>query len=45
MYEVIVYGSVLYETDDVLCAKAIVQSYKGIGWTDVKMRRKKHVSR
>jgi len=37
MFEVIVSGSTLYETDDVLCADSIANAYRGIGWKDVKV--------
>lgn len=45
MFKVIVSGTVLAESDDELCAYAIRNCYKAVGWTDVKVRgpRKKKV--
>ena len=37
MLEVIISGSTLYETDDVLCADSIANAYRGMGWKDVKV--------
>lgn len=37
-YFVFVFGVLLYETTDPLCADAIATSYRGIGYKDVKVR-------
>lgn len=38
MYQVIVSGSVFYETNDELIAGAIAHTYRAIGWTNVTVK-------
>lgn len=38
MIQVIVSGSVFYETDDILIAEAVKKNYQAIGWKDVSIR-------
>ena len=37
-YQVIVSGSVLYETDDELIASAVAHNYRAIGWKNVTVK-------
>ena len=40
-FNVVVSGSVLYDTDDELIADAIAHNYRTIGWKNVKVKENK----